>query len=117
MFVPTAPLTSVGSRRCPHRRHGVNLPNASNRQAIRPNGKFRDECLNREIFYTLTEAKVLIERWRRGYNAFRPHGSLGLPAARAGFRQYSRFQRLADSSTVAFRSQKCGLLETPFPDV
>ena len=41
------------------------------------NGKFRDECLNREIFYTLTEAKVLIERWRREYNVFRPHSSLG----------------------------------------
>jgi transposase InsO family protein len=41
------------------------------------NGKFRDECLNREIFYTLTEAKVLIECWRREYNGFRPHSSLG----------------------------------------
>jgi len=41
------------------------------------NGKFRDECLNREIFYTLTEARVLIERWRQEYNGFRPHSSLG----------------------------------------
>ena len=41
------------------------------------NGKFRDECLNREIFYTLTEAKVLIEHWRQEYNVFRPHSSLG----------------------------------------
>ena len=29
------------------------------------NGKFRDELLNGEIFYTLQEAQVLIERWRR----------------------------------------------------
>ena len=41
------------------------------------NGKFRDECLNGEIFYTLTEAKVLIERWRRDYNEVRPHSALG----------------------------------------
>ena len=41
------------------------------------NGKLRDELLNREIFTTLTEAKVLIEEWRREYNGVRPHSSLG----------------------------------------
>ena len=41
------------------------------------NGKLRDELLNREIFTTLTEAKVLIEEWRRKYNGVRPHSSLG----------------------------------------
>jgi transposase InsO family protein len=41
------------------------------------NGRFRDELLNGEIFYTLTEARVLIERWRREYNTIRPHSSLG----------------------------------------
>jgi putative transposase len=41
------------------------------------NGKMRDELLNREIFTTLTEAKVLIEEWRREYNQFRPHSALG----------------------------------------
>ena len=41
------------------------------------NGKLRDELLDREIFTTLTEAKVLIERWRREYNQVRPHSSLG----------------------------------------
>ena len=41
------------------------------------NGKFRDELLNGEIFYTLTEAKILIECWRREYNTIRPHSSLG----------------------------------------
>jgi len=39
-------------------------------------GKMRDELLNREIFYTLSEAKVLIENWRRHYNTKRPHSSL-----------------------------------------
>ena len=41
------------------------------------NGKLGDELLNGEIFYTLQEAKVLIEMWRRHYNQVRPHSSLG----------------------------------------
>jgi len=41
------------------------------------NGKLRNELLNGEIFYTLREAKVLIERWRKHYNTVRPHSSLG----------------------------------------
>jgi len=41
------------------------------------NGKLRDELLNGELFDTLLEAKVLVERWRRHYNAVRPHSSLG----------------------------------------
>ena len=41
------------------------------------NGKLRDELLNREIFTTLKEAKVLIEQWRKEYNHIRPHSSLG----------------------------------------
>jgi transposase InsO family protein len=50
------------------------------------NGKLRDELLDREIFYTLKEARVLIESWRRHYNERRPHSALGYrapaPAAR-----------------------------------
>ena len=41
------------------------------------NGKLRDELLNGEIFYTLKEAEVLIERWRRHYNHLRPHSACG----------------------------------------
>jgi len=41
------------------------------------NGKLRDELLNGEIFDTLFEAKVIVERWRREYNYIRPHSSLG----------------------------------------
>jgi len=41
------------------------------------NGKLRDEVLNREVFYNLKEAKVIIERWRQEYNTVRPHSSLG----------------------------------------
>ena len=39
--------------------------------------KLRDECLNREIFGSLMEARVVIEQWRLYYNAERPHSSLG----------------------------------------
>jgi putative transposase len=41
------------------------------------NGKLRDELLNGEIFYTLKEAQILIEQWRKEYNTVRPHSSLG----------------------------------------
>jgi len=41
------------------------------------NGKLRDELLNREIFTTLAEAKILIEQWRKEYNEVRPHSALG----------------------------------------
>jgi len=40
------------------------------------NGKMRDELLDREIFTTLAEAKVLISEWRKEYNQIRPHSSL-----------------------------------------
>ena len=40
------------------------------------NGKLRDELLNREIFTTLIEAKILIEQWRWEYNHVRPHSAL-----------------------------------------
>jgi putative transposase len=44
------------------------------------NARFRDELLNGELFYTLREAQVIIERWRREYNEVRPHSSLGYRA-------------------------------------
>src|SRR4051794_21535898 len=40
-------------------------------------GDLRDELLNGEIFYTLKEAQIVIESWRRHYNTVRPHGALG----------------------------------------
>jgi transposase InsO family protein len=48
-------------------------------------GKLRDELLNREVFDTVLEAKVLTEDWRREYNERRPHSALGYrsPAAAA----------------------------------
>ena len=41
------------------------------------NGKLRDECLNGEIFYSLKEARIVIEQWRKYYNTERPHSALG----------------------------------------
>jgi putative transposase len=40
------------------------------------NARLRDELLNGEIFYSLREAQIVIESWRRHYNAVRPHASL-----------------------------------------
>jgi putative transposase len=44
------------------------------------NARLRDELLDGEIFYTLQEARIVIESWRRHYNAVRPHASLGYRA-------------------------------------
>jgi putative transposase len=55
------------------------------------NSKLRDELLNGEIFYSLAEARVVIEGWRQHYNTVRPHSSLGYkpPALRVGPRTFS----------------------------
>ncbi len=44
------------------------------------NARLRDELLNGEIFYTLREAQIVIESWRRHYNSVRPHASIGYQA-------------------------------------
>lgn len=44
------------------------------------NARLRDELLNGEIFYSLAEARIIIESWRRHYNGVRPHASLGYRA-------------------------------------
>ena len=41
------------------------------------NSKLRDELLNGELFYSLAEARIVIESWRQHYNTQRPHSSLG----------------------------------------
>ena len=43
------------------------------------NARFRDEFLNGEIFYSLKEAQILIERWRQHYNTKRSTQCIGLP--------------------------------------
>ena len=44
------------------------------------NARVRDELLNGELFYSLKEARIIIESWRRHYNGIRPHSSLGYKA-------------------------------------
>ena len=63
------------------------------------NSKLRDECLNGEIFYSLREAQVVIERWRVHYNTQRPHSSLGYrPPAPEAFNP-SPSDRIAELAT------------------
>ena len=71
------------------------------------NGKLRDELLNREVFDTLLEAKVLIERWRRVYNTVRPHSALGYRAPAPDARQPCSF-----TSATPQRTNRTGLLAT-----
>ena len=55
------------------------------------NGKLRDECLNGEVFYSLREAQIVIEKWRVEYNTRRPHSALGYrPPAPDRIRQLER---------------------------
>src|SRR5271154_2893037 len=61
-------------------------------------GRFRDECLNREQLWTLTEARVVIEDYRQEYNQFRPHSRLGYQSP-AGFAQ----QLIPSSAPVGLR--------------
>jgi transposase InsO family protein len=60
------------------------------------NGKMRDELLAREIFFSIKEAQIMIEIWRKQYNTIQPHSSLGYqpPAPEAIVLQPSQFQRL-----------------------
>lgn len=59
--------------------------------------RLRDELLNGELFYSLEEAQMLVEEWRREYNERRPHSALGYqtPAAYA-----ARFQAHSGPSAL-----------------
>lgn len=48
-------------------------------------GKLQDELLTREIFFSLAEARVLVEQWRREYNTIRPHSARGYRPSRRRF--------------------------------
>jgi putative transposase len=64
------------------------------------NGKMRDELLAREIFYSLKEAQVLIEMWRKHYNTVRPHSSLGVQTPSYGGDRWSTFSNSAIQSNI-----------------
>ncbi len=68
------------------------------------NGRFRDECLNANVFVSLHDARTKIESWRIDYNEHRPHSSLGYQtpaefAQRAGRERGQRVENF--SSTMA----------------
>jgi putative transposase len=67
------------------------------------NGKLRDEILDRELFYSVKEAKVIVEDWRLEYNNHRPHSGLGYMTPAAFAASYnppgSATLRLADCRT------------------
>ena len=67
------------------------------------------ELLNGEIFYTLREAQVLIEAWRRHYNAVRPHGSLSWrpPAPEAIVMPVWPIRRVENLEMEATMNQSC----------
>ncbi len=52
------------------------------------NSRFRDECLNEELFHDLADAKKKIEKWRREYNDERPHSSIGMRTPSAFEREF-----------------------------
>lgn len=58
------------------------------------NGKLRDECLNREWFANLREAKLVIEQWRHFYNHQRPHSALGYKPPATARQQYQTGETL-----------------------
>ena len=56
------------------------------------NARLPDELLDGEIFYSLAEARIIVESWRRHYNTVRPHQSLGYkpPAPEASYPSWAR---------------------------
>lgn len=56
------------------------------------NGRFRDECLNMEVFDSLTEAQFVIENWREHYNTERPHSALKYLSSERFIQQWKSYQ-------------------------
>jgi len=83
--------------------------------------RFRDECLNAELFANVAEAKVVIEQWRRHYNQERPHSSLGYltPAElkAAWYANNTDGQRLGLSHSGPPDGQEKGQSNEPCPSV
>jgi putative transposase len=62
------------------------------------NGSLRDECLNKEIFDSLTEARQTLALWRYDYNNVRPHSSLGNQTPAQARRALAQFESAAPSA-------------------
>ena len=70
----------------------------------RLHGRLRDECLNREHLWTLTEARVVIEDYRRNYNHHRPHSKLGYQSPK----RFAATQSAPSPAPVALRAPYAG---------
>ena len=75
------------------------------------NARLRDELLDGEIFYTLREAQIVIESWRRHYNTKRPHASLGYrpPAPEVFVPAFPRGRPRASSPSAGHASASASL--------
>ena len=58
------------------------------------NSRFRDECLNEELFFNLNDAKKKIEKWRKYYNEERPHSSIGMKTPNAFEKELTNSEKL-----------------------
>ena len=80
------------------------------------NGKLRNECSNGEIFYSLKEAQIVIEKWRVQYKTLRPHSALGYrPPAPAAYSiaLEKRFRGLNRAKTISSKtSMMCVFIMT-----
>ena len=65
--------------------------------------KLRDECLNRELFGTLAEARVILESWRVEYNEHRPHSALGYQTPEEFARRVCKFELQSASGLLPFK--------------
>ena len=79
--------------------------------------KLRDECLNRELFGNLTEARVVIEQWRREYNEERPRSSLGYQTPREFARQLALRLRSATPPSASRPANTNKMAEPPLSAV
>ena len=72
------------------------------------NARLRDELLDGEIFYSLAEARIVIDSWRRHYNTERPHGSLGYkpPAPEVFIPAFRRAGGFATPASNAARASR-----------
>jgi putative transposase len=66
--------------------------------------RLRDECLNRELFPSVTEARVVIEEWRCLYNRIHPHSKLGFQSPDEYAINHSRLGLISAPATPALRS-------------
>ena len=67
-------------------------------------GKFRDEPLDRETFYTLAEVNVLVEMWRREYDTVRPHSASGYRPPAPPFPTFDRRREVSQAVTCSQRT-------------